>query len=111
MSSYHLAQINIAHLKAPIDDPLLADFVADLDRVNHIADQSEGFIWRLKDQVGNATSYNPYNDLSYIINMSVWRDTEALKAFIYRSDHLDVYLKRAKWFHPMEKAHMALWWI
>ena len=31
---YHLAQINIARLIAPLDDPKLADFVAQLDPVN-----------------------------------------------------------------------------
>ncbi|MFT4567842.1 MAG: hypothetical protein ACI9FN_002810 [Saprospiraceae bacterium] len=111
MPAYHLAQINIAHLKAPIDDPLIADFVADLDRINYLAEQSDGFIWRLMDEVGNATSYNLYNDPSYIINMSVWRDVKALKTFVYKSDHVNVYMKRVEWFHPMKRAHMALWWV
>ena len=111
MPAYHLAQINIAHLKAPIDDPMIADFVSDLDRINLLAEQSKGFIWRLKDEAGDATSFNPYNDPSYIINMSVWSDVSALKDFVYRSDHLNVYLKRANWFHPMPNAHMGLWWI
>jgi Domain of unknown function (DUF3291) len=34
MSNFELAQLNIAHLKAPIDSPILADFVANLDRIN-----------------------------------------------------------------------------
>jgi len=111
MSKFHLAQINIAHLKAPIDDPLIADFVADLDRINLLAEQSEGFIWRLEDEAGNATSFNPYDNPNYIINMSVWRDVSSLKDFVYKSNHVEVYMKRAQWFHSMDKAHMALWWI
>ncbi len=62
--TFQLAQINIAKLLAPIDSPLLADFVADLDRINGIAEQSTGFVWRLQGDSGNATGINPYNDAS-----------------------------------------------
>jgi hypothetical protein len=67
-----LAQINIAKLLEPIDSPLLADFVADLERINTIAEQSKGFVWRLKDDTGNATDLDPFNDKSLIVNVSVW---------------------------------------
>lgn len=107
---YHLAQINIAHLLEPIDSPLLEDFVNDLDRINGIAEQSPGFVWRLKDDSGNATQINPFHDDNIIVNMSVWENLDSLKAFAYRSDHLEVYLKRAKWFERLSVAHMALWW-
>lgn len=43
-----LAQLNIATLVAPLDSPVLADFVADLDRINGLADKSPGFVWRLQ---------------------------------------------------------------
>lgn len=43
---YYLAQINIARTLAPLDDPLMADFVAQLDEINALADSSPGFIWR-----------------------------------------------------------------
>jgi hypothetical protein len=109
---FQLAQINIARLLEPIDSPLLADFVADLDRINGIAEQSTGFVWRLKDEnSNNATSINPFNDDSIIVNISVWESAEALKQFVYKSGHIEVYLKRAKWFERMDKAHMALWWV
>ncbi len=109
---YQLAQINIARLLEPIDSPLLADFVADLDRINGIAEQSAGFVWRLKDEnSNNATSIDPFNDKSLIVNISVWESAEALKQFVYNSGHIEVYLKRAKWFERMDKAHMALWWV
>jgi hypothetical protein len=37
MSAWHLAQINVGRLLAPIDAPETAEFVANLDRVNAIA--------------------------------------------------------------------------
>jgi hypothetical protein len=111
MENYQLAQINIAKLVSPIDSPPIADFVADLDRVNQLAERSKGFIWRLKDETGNATQINPFNDTLLIVNISVWESVEDLKQFVYRSDHVEVYIKRAKWFEKMQEAYMALWWI
>ena len=69
----HLAQVNIAWLRAPIDDPLLADFVARLDEVNALADADPGFVWRLQTEAGNATAIRPYEDDRILFNMSVWR--------------------------------------
>ena len=108
---YYLAQINIAKLVAPIDSPLLEDFVGDLDRINAIADESEGFVWRLQDENGNATNINPFDDSSFIVNMSVWKTVEDLKNFVYNSGHLEVFSKRTKWFERMKTPHMALWWV
>jgi hypothetical protein len=52
---YYLAQINIALMKAPLDDPLMAGFAAALQEVNAVADRSPGFVWRLQTASGNAT--------------------------------------------------------
>ena len=54
--SFHVAQVNIARPKAPVDSPLLADFKANLDPVNAIADAAPGFVWRLQDESRNATA-------------------------------------------------------
>ena len=108
---YHLAQINIAKLIAPLDDPLIADFVNNLDRINGIAEQSKGFVWRLKDESGNSTAIDVFNDPMLIVNMSVWESIEDLKQFVYESGHLQIYLRKKEWFHDMDKAHMALWWV
>lgn len=43
---YYLAQINIALMKAPLHDPIMAEFADALDKVNAMADKSPGFIWR-----------------------------------------------------------------
>ena len=62
-SKWHIAQLNIARMLGKnIDDPVMAEFVAQLDNINALAEQSKGFIWRLKSGDGNATSYNPYGD-------------------------------------------------
>ena len=48
MSRFQLAQLNIALMQDAIDSPLMADFVANLDRINVLAEQSPGFVWRLQ---------------------------------------------------------------
>jgi len=110
MSQFHLAQINIARLRAPVDDPMIAEFVANLDRINALADASSGFVWRLTGQGDNATDIQPDpNDPLIALNMSVWESPQALGAFVYRSDHLGVMRRRAQWFEKLE-LYMALWW-
>ena len=111
MSSFHLAQINIARLVAPLDDPRIADFVAQLDPVNALAESSPGFVWRLKSESGNATDVAYSDDPFVIVNMSVWESVEALKDYVYRSQHIGPLRDRAKWFEKMDRPHYCLWWI
>lgn len=108
---FHLAQINIGRLVAPLDDPRIAGFIAQLDGINALAEQSPGFVWRLKSDSGNATDI-PYNDDPFVIvNMSVWESVEALRDFAYRSSHVHVMKDRAQWFEKHQKPHYCLWWI
>jgi hypothetical protein len=107
----HLAQINIARLLAPIDDPKIAEFVALLAPINALADQAPGFIWRLQSSSGNATDIAYSDDPFVIVNMSVWESIEALRDFAYKSNHMKVFRDRPKWFEKMEKPSYCLWWV
>lgn len=111
MGGWHLAQINIGRLVAPADDPQVAGFFAELDRVNALAEASPGFVWRLTGEGNDATDLQPTPDPLTIVNMSVWRDAEALFAFVYRSAHTSVMAQRKNWFERYEGAYQALWWI
>jgi len=108
---FHLAQANIARVRAPVDSPELASFMELLDPINAIADASPGFVWRLQTEEGNATSLNVFGDASMLVNMSVWEDVASLRAFVYQTQHLEVFKRRAEWFHAHVEAHLALWWI
>lgn len=110
MSKFELAQLNIASLKAPLDSPMLADFVANLDRINLLADAAEGFRWRLQTDVGSATSLRPFGE-DVIVNMSVWRDVNALRKFVYNSAHAEILQRRREWFAPAPQAYAVLWWV
>ncbi|MET0294988.1 MAG: DUF3291 domain-containing protein [Phenylobacterium sp.] len=109
-ATYELAQVNIGRLKAPLDSPLIKEFVDNLDRINALADASPGFIWRLKGYGDNATDLSPYEDPLIIPNMSVWKDVAHLGAFVYRSGHIQIMRRRAEWFEHMEN-FQALWWV
>src|SRR5690349_16357562 len=107
---YHLAQINIARLTAPLDDPRLADFVAQLDEVNALAERAPGFVWRLKSDSGNALDIAYGDDPMLLVNMSVWESVEALQEFTYARRHLEVFRQRGKWFEKMAQPSYCLWW-
>jgi hypothetical protein len=111
MSKYHLAQINIARMLAPIDDPIMADFVALLPPVNAMADVSRGFVWRLQTEEGDATSLKVYDDDMVIVNMSVWESVESLREYAYKSAHAGVMRDRKRWFEKFEGPYYALWWV
>lgn len=110
MSRYQLAQINIARLKAPLDSPELKDFVDNLDRINALAESSPGFVWRLTGEGNDATSLRPFGE-DVIVNMSVWRDADALRQYVYQSPHTAIMKRRREWFARMAEAYYCLWWV
>ena len=110
MSEFELAQLNIAVMKEPLDSPVMADFVANLDRINALAESWPGFVWRLKTEEGDATALRPLDD-STIVNMSVWRDVASLNEYVYRSAHVEVMRRRKEWFERMKEAYVVLWWV
>lgn len=109
---YQLAEINVAEMiGVNIDDPIMKEFVDNLDAVNQLAEESEGFVWRLKDESNNAASFNPYNNEQIIINISVWDTIETLEHFTYKTFHTDFLRRRKEWFAKYGKVSYALWWI
>lgn len=109
--SYHLAQLNIAHIRFAVDDPAVADFVAGLDRINALAEVTSGFVWRLKSESGNATDIRAFDDPRLLVNMSVWESIDALRAYVYQSGHVDFLRRRKEWFYTPETPFQVLWWV
>ena len=111
MSRHHLAQFNVARLAAPVDSPQMAGFVALLDPINELAENSPGFVWRYTvDGENNAFSDRSLGE-DEAVNLSVWELCEALWDFAYRSRHLDVMRQRREWFKPHSRADLVLWWV
>jgi Domain of unknown function (DUF3291) len=111
MSGYHLAQLNIGQLLAPLESSQLAPFVEALEPINALADGAPGFVWRLQTEDGDATAIRAFDDDMLIVNMSVWESVEALADFVYSSDHLAVMRRRREFFERMAEAFMVLWWV
>jgi hypothetical protein len=111
MTIWHLAQMNVGTTVDDLDSPALADFMARLASVNALADAAQGFVWRLQTETGNATDIKPSDDPRFIVNMSVWDSVEALFAFVYRTAHREVLVRRREWFRPPQGAYQVLWWV
>lgn len=95
-----------------MDDAVMADFAAALDKVNTLAESSPGFVWRLQDEAGNATGIRPYEDERVMVNMSVWESVEALRTFVYgQNPHKKYMQRRREWFEHMQEAYLVLWWV
>src|SRR3954451_24092212 len=111
MSAFHPAQINTARLRAPLEDPSMAECVAGLELMNELADRSPGFVWRLAGENGDGTIARPA-DPNRIYTLSVWESPEHLRAYAYQSEHLDYLRRRRDWFHPHgHEAALVLWWV
>jgi Domain of unknown function (DUF3291) len=108
-SKYHIAQINIARMLAPLADPVMAGFVASLSEINALADRSPGFVWRFQTEEGDATGIRPYNDDRIIVNFSVWETIDDLKTYVYKSTHAEVMRHRRQWFEKFEGVYIGLW--
>ncbi len=107
----HLAQINIGRLRYPSGDPRVADFMNNLHLVNGLAERSKGFIWRLKDDSGNATNIKAYDDPQMIVNISLWESVETLEHFVWQTIHKRFYGRRPEWFDKLDGLHFVMWWI
>ena len=111
MREYHLAQVNIARMRGPIDSPIMAGFVEQLEYINSVADRAPGFVWRLQTEDGDATAVRAFDDERIIVNMSVWESVEALHDYVYRSDHLGPLRQRKEWFERLDGPALVLWWV
>ena len=112
VNKYHIAQVNIGRIKAPLDHPTMAGFMGRLDEINALADNSPGFVWRLQTGEGNATYFRPYDhDDRILLNMSVWETVEALRDYVYRTAHAELLRQRQEWFEKFAGVFVVLWWV
>lgn len=110
-SNYHLAQVNIAKARAPLDHPRMKGFVDQLDHINRLAEASPGFVWRLQTGEGDATAIRAFDDPLVIVNLSVWESVEALREYVYSGEHLEVLRSKREWMEKLPTQSLALWWL
>ncbi|MCB1883335.1 MAG: DUF3291 domain-containing protein [Geminicoccaceae bacterium] len=107
----HLAQLNVGVPQGALDGPVMAEFMGNLDRINALAETSIGYVWRLRDESGNATAIESPFGPGVIVNLTVWRDVESLRIFTYRTEHALFLRRRRAWFKETAGPFMALWWV
>lgn len=111
-NKWHLAQINIGRLNHPVDDPRVAEFMDNLDLINALGESSPGFVWRLKDESGNATAIRGFEDETILPNLTVWESIESLKDYVFKTDHAKFLRKRREWFQSMDDLPvLTMWWV
>ncbi len=107
LTGHHLAELNIGRLLAPTDDPRVADFMANLDRVNGLGKRMPGFVWMAEGSgepgTGN-TEAKIGGDPQFVSNLTVWESVETLEAFVWKTVHKQFYDRRAK-HHMKTRAH------
>jgi hypothetical protein len=112
LPDHELAQVNVALPRAPLDSPLLTDFVAAIEDVNALAHRSPGFVWQLQFGDADATEVPGLEDGRLVVNLSVWESIETLRAFTYTGpEHREVLRRRKEWFEALGEPHLALWWV
>ena len=107
---YHLAQVNIAIARYAYDDPRFAGFVDNLIRVYDMAESTPGFVWRHITVNDDLEAKEAFGAPNLVFNMSVWESKEALREFVYKSEHASILRQRSDWFDPMDRSVFALWW-
>ena len=81
----HLAELNIGRLNAPVDDPRVHDFMANLDRVNGMGKRMPGFVWMMEGsgEPGTGNTENSIgDDPQFVANLTVWEDADSLRNFV-----------------------------
>ena len=111
MKRFYLAELNMARALYPLEDPRMAEFVANLDAINGLAERSPGFIWRLVNINGSTTTVRLFDDPLLLVNLSVWETVDALFDYVYRSQHLEFWKRRHEWFSHDERSGTVMWWI
>lgn len=111
---YHLAELNIGRLVAPTYDPRVADFMANLDRINGLGRRMPGFVWMMEGsgEPGTGNTENAIDgDPQFVANLSVWEDVPSLETFVWGTIHKQFYERRAEWFEVMGDMHFVMWWV
>ena len=110
MTVYQLAQLNVARMTYAMESPELADFVDNLDRINALADEAPGFVWRLQLEDGDTTDIDLFGS-DQLVNMSVWDSIESLHDYVYRTEHTEILSRKKEWFDRLDEAYLVLWWV
>ncbi|MFG5380393.1 DUF3291 domain-containing protein [Yoonia sp. R2-816] len=110
----HLAELNIGRLIAPTDDPKVAEFMDNLERINGLGKRMPGFVWMMEASGepgrGNTDACID-GDPQFVANLSVWETPQQLETFVFNTLH-DKFMRRGnEWFEDLVQMHFVMWWV
>jgi hypothetical protein len=114
---FQLAQVNIAWMHGALDEPVMAGLTRRIDEIYALAEQSQGFIWRLVNTSDTAelepfeVDFPGFHRDRFFYNMSVWATVEDLSNYTFLSAHAELLNDRHLWVDRIAGASAALWWI
>jgi hypothetical protein len=106
--------MNYARLRAPYEDPIMAEFQLALGPVNEIAKSTPGFVWSLDESAPDERGRVPIlrDDPLMMPQLSLWEDVESVQHFAFKSGHAMYLKRRREWFTPPpEPPHAVCWWF
>lgn len=110
----HLAELNIGRLLAPTDDPRVAEFMDNLDRINGLGKRMPGFVWMMEGSGepgrGNTEACLD-GDPQFVANLSVWETAAQLETFVFDTLHAKFMDRRKEWFEGLVRMHFVMWWV
>jgi len=113
-AGHHLAELNVARLVADTDDPRVAEFIDNLDRINGMGKRMPGFVWMMQGSgepgTGN-TEAKIGDDPRYVSNLTVWENADALENFVFNTLHKKFFERREQWFEVLRDQHFVMWWV
>ena len=109
----HIAHLNIARLRALPGDPLVAEFINAVPKVNAIAERSPGFVWRWEDKSARVANDVPFEtvlpDPFLAVSLSVWERATDLINFVRQTVHGAFLRRRVDWFEPSVGPAYVIW--
>ncbi len=111
---FQLAELNVGYLAGLPDDPRVAEFMENLDRINGLGKRMPGFVWMMEGSGAPGTG-NIENsigdDPQYVANLTVWQDAETLGNFVWNTVHKQFFERRHEWFQVLKDMHFVMWWV
>lgn len=108
----HLAELNIGRLVADTDDPRVADFMNNLDRINGLGKRMPGFVWMMEGTAGAGNTATKLDDTGRLVpNLTVWKDKDSLETFVFNTLHKKFMERKAEWFEVLTGMHFVMWWV
>jgi len=106
-AAYHLVHANVAHARAPLDSPVMAGFVAQVEEINALARRAAGFVAQPAVPDEGAVFAAPF-----LLNVSLWESVAHLDAFTHQGRHARALEQRAEWFEQAGAGpKYVLYWI